>query len=337
LEEAAGSFRLDVTDRWGPGATPWQIAAGDACVIEADGEPIITGYVDTARPVLTKDSHGIAVAGRSKTCDLVDCSVIKTGGQWVSSTIGAIARELAGPFGVAVRVDVDGAVIPHVQVQQGETVFALLERLARLDGLLLTDDETGALVIRRTGVARAGGALVEGENIEEISATFTIANRFSVVHVKAQNTGFDDAFGADVSEVRASASDPAVPRYRPRLLVAEAAGGEAMARQRARWEVRRRAGRGTVADVRVAGWRQAGGRLWRAGEQVSVRAPYLHLDRTMVVGRVVYRLDDRGSSTTLSLSLPGAFDPEPQASGAGGGASGAVQWADVLAIDEVGP
>lgn len=75
IERQARSFDLTVTDRW-PGAVddlPRRIRPGDECVVYIGDDRVATGYVD-GTPI-RYDGHSITVAirGRSKTADLVDC------------------------------------------------------------------------------------------------------------------------------------------------------------------------------------------------------------------------------------------------------------------------
>jgi len=76
-----------------------------------------------------------------------------------------------------------------VQVQQGETCFAVIERLSRLQALLVTDDANGALVITRAGSGRAATTLRHGKNILSASANLDHSKRFSEIVVKAQRPG----------------------------------------------------------------------------------------------------------------------------------------------------
>ena len=45
---------------------------------------------------------------------------------------------------------------------------------------------------------------------------------------------------------------------------------------------------------------------------VSVKAPWLALDRELIICEVTYSYDEGGEKTTLRLTLPDAFLPEPK-------------------------
>jgi prophage tail gpP-like protein len=327
LERMAADFELTVTEAWPGRSEPWAIRPGSACRLLVDGEPLIEGWTDDYAPSFSAGDHRVGIGGRSRTGDLVDCSVIQPGGQFKDYDLAQIARALCAPFGVPVRIDegVDiGAPFPDVQVQQGETVFELLDRLASLRGVLLTDGPDGALVVTVAGRRRASGALVQGVNVLEASATLAHRERYSRYVVKGQRAGSDEVFGRDAAQVSGEAADPAVTRYRPLLLMAEGQVDPATARIRARWEALARAARSIEAHVTVQGWRQPDGRLWQPGELVPVRSAWLGLDRDLLVTEATWLLDGSGTRSELSLVPAEALTPEP----GGGAARGAKddQW-----------
>lgn len=78
LERAAGDFSLGITDkRRGPdGVTvPPRLYCGAVCRLYIGADIVLTGYVDDVSVDYSPRDHAIKVSGRSKPCDLVDCSV----------------------------------------------------------------------------------------------------------------------------------------------------------------------------------------------------------------------------------------------------------------------
>jgi prophage tail gpP-like protein len=357
MTRASADFDLTVSERWTLADNAWQILPGSACEVRAllGGEPLLSGWVDTYRPSYNSSSHSVRLSGRSKTCDLVDSSVLVDGGQFRGMTVGEIAEVLAEPFDIEVLARHDGEPEPEVQVQQGETCFALIERLSRLQALLVTDDAAGRLVLTRAGAGRASTALRHGQNILSASADLDESKRFSECLVKAQRPGNDNKSDDDaesggvafasaaarlgeitnvceryrarralarasgsrrgnprsLTEVHGGMRDPDITRYRPLLIVAETQSDDALAEQRAEWELRRRVAEGTKAVVTVNGWRQLDGGLWDINLMVQVEAPWLALNREMIVSELTYTYDDSGERTTLELTLPDAFLPDP--------------------------
>jgi prophage tail gpP-like protein len=340
VEEAASAWACEVSERW-PGQTePWPIKPGDRCEVILDGHLVITGWVDVYSVAFDAHTHRVEVRGRSLTEDAVDSSVELDAGQLQGLTLPQIAERVAKPLGIQIAYNAPaGEALPDVQIQQGETVHALLERLSRLPGVLVSDDEGGRLVFTRPGARRAAGKLVQGQNIVAASAEFDWTDRGSQYIVKAHNTNPNDAAdwdpasgdGGDAGAGDAgddggtdpegtpgthdtlvapsgSATDPAVTRHRPVIIYGEHLMDAKQAALRAAYERARRIGRSQRARVTVQGWTQPDGTLWHAGDSVPITAPFLvGLDASLVIAAVEFLKDDAGSRTELELTLPGAF------------------------------
>ena len=311
LERAAGDFDIDVSERW-PGRTDsWQIAPFNACTIRIGKDLVLTGFVDSYQPHFDKAAHGVRVAGRSKTEDLIDCTPEIQGGQYSGYALDAIAKAVAKPFGITVKVQTSvGVPFPDEKLQRCETAFQFIERLCRLRSVLVCDDETGALLLTSAGATRASGALVEGENILSARGELTGHKRFSKYIVLGQAGMSWDAAGVQ-NDIMAFATDPGCPRYRPHATMAESALDTAGAKQRAKWQAIAGVARGTRAVITVRGWRQPDGSLWRINQRIPVNSPRLKLDRELLVAGVSFTLNRDGRRTELTLGPVEAFAPDP--------------------------
>jgi prophage tail gpP-like protein len=376
LEKASADFELTVSERWPIEGNAWQIFPGTACRIELEGDLVLTGFVDRYEPALDAGSHDVTCAGRSKTLDFVDCSITGVDGQFKGMLPGDLAILLAKPFGVEVVIEHPGTPIDDAQVQQGETAFQMLERLTRLQELLITDDAEGRLVLTRAGAEKSSSTLVQGGNLLTLASTHDDSERFSDYIVKAQRPAdktkddWDDVIvprippglghGARFALERAAGSkkktkpkaltevigtikDDGVKRYRPKVLIAEGKADDAEAFKRADWEMRRRRAHAKKASVSVVGWHQEDGTLWKTNQMIWIKAPYLGLDREMLISQVTFTYGAGGELAELDLVMPDVFLPDAkrktakskeESDGGGGdgdGKGGGGMWGDVLA------
>ena len=309
IETMAGSFDLEVTERWPGQPKSSPIKPGQKCALFLNEKRLITGWVDVVSPDFDAETHTIRVSGRDKTCDLVDCSAIHKSGQWHNVKLDQIARDLAKPYGLEVVIESDvGTAFSSFNIQEGESVFECLDRAARMKALLLSSNPEGNLVITRAGKERLDVGLVEGRNIKAARAEFSWKERFSSYVIKGQGRLGADGDTAH-SAPSASVADAAITRHRPLIVLAEGHSHNATLRDRAEWERNIRRGRGARGSVTVQGWTRPDGELWQPNILVPVTSPSLWLDNTeMLIVGCTYSLDPRqGTLTELAIARPDAF------------------------------
>jgi prophage tail gpP-like protein len=301
IDALVGSFRLTLSDRWPGAPDSWGIRAGDACEVLLGGETIMTAWIDRAAFSIRPDRHPIVMSGMEKTIDLTDCSAIHTPGSWKGRRLEQIAADLTAPFGIKVKALVStGAVFPAFALQQGESVFEAISRMARQRGVLPVTNVDGDLELIRPGQARAGFTLAYGENLEEIAFEDDYGDRFSDYILKG--------YARDgASRPKATAKDAGVTRYRPLLIVHDDDSTPGNLADRAKHEATIRAGRGQRTQATVTGWRDAGGELYRPDRLAAVRAAVVGVEGERLIHAVSYRADDRGRRTVLSLAPKEAF------------------------------
>lgn len=312
-------FELSVTERWavgGQGDKPWQIKTFDACTVSIGGDTVLTGYVDRYNPSFDASSHSVRIIGRSKTEDVIDCMPDIPGGQYNGYKLDKIAKAVCGPFGVTVKV-ADGTdlgeAFPNATIEKTETAFEFIDKLCGLRGVLAFDDEDGNLVLAQAGAAGSAGALVQGgKNGNILAGTAELAGdkRFQQYVVIAQAPLAFDGQDAQL-QVIGTAKDSGVPRFRRFVESAQDPADISRAKLRALWRAAHNYGEGTQATITVQGWRQAGGDIWKVNQLTQVNSPYLQIDQQLLIGRVSFLLDDRGSRTELLVAPPQAFDPAP--------------------------
>jgi prophage tail gpP-like protein len=319
LEQLAGTFDLEVTERWPGQIIERPILEGQECRVLVDGIPVITGYVDDVKVSYDKASHSVSITGRDKTCDLVDCCPPST--QMHSADFITFAKKLCAPFGIEVAAECDPGHAAPVKNNEGDTVFECLEQQARARGVLLTTDGQGRLVITRLGAKRAGRGFALGDNVRKADASFSMKERFSEYTVKAQS-GCTDAFwkGKAAAHGKGTAKDSGVTRHRPLTIVAEQ-DAQGTAQRRVQHDCNQRYGKSRQVTYTVYGW-YGNGVLWEPGQQADIDDAFAKIDATWVIGSVAWLLDDQGWRSEVMLCPKEAFDVEPPKTAKGKGEGG---------------
>lgn len=307
LNTAASDFQLRLTDKWKPDQEPWEINSGDAVHIHMGKLSVLTGWVDSMQPSFNATKRSIVMAGRSKTADLVDCSVTGAN-EYVDITLQALAEKLCAPFGIPVYFRTSpGAPFPKVTIKQGEKVFELFDRLARQRKLVMVVNYEGGLEFLTVGGKRAGTELVQGVNVLSGSSNSNKTNRFSKYIVKGQNLSFlGDA--SQSSTPIGEFTDEGVTRFRPLVLVNDGTTDAKTAADRAQYEANIRAAKSLEAEIEVQGWYKADGKLWEINEEVFCNVGAIGLRRWMLINKVTFNKNASGTTTILSLIRKDAYD-----------------------------
>lgn len=311
MDACSGAFSLSLTERGDVKDEPWPILPGDECEVRVGDDVLVSGFVEVFRPSFGASEHAINVQGRDATGDLVEASVLAS--EYANVNLLELATLVCRPFGISVRADAPvGERFRKVAVQQGESAWELIDRYCRQRKLLAMADGAGGLLITRTGQDRAATPLEQGVNILSASGALDHSQRFSRYIVRAQAAWSADTDGETEAHVEGEATDGAIARYRPLLIVGEADGTLATARDRATWEANTRVGKSATADIVVQGWRQTSGELWRPNLIVPVRSPWLRMAGDMLIREVRYSKDPTsGTTATLSVISPKAYESEP--------------------------
>lgn len=308
----ASSFDLTVSDRFI--GSKKNIPLDEECQILVDGKPAITGYLDSISPSYSETTHEVKFSGRSKTCDLVDCSAIIEAGQIIGGTAREILESVLRPFGIDLVFKPSGNLptIPDFQVQPGETVQSIVEKVCKQTGMIFTDNENGALVVQSIGNGSSTGRLVhklsdgKGNNILSGSGTYSSRECFRDYYVKSQMAGSDEIGGEDITGIEGHAVDSEIKRYRPIVLTAESSMDAGTAQTRAEWERSNRRGKGQNWEFTVQGWRNSAGNLWAPNSFVTVDDDFIRIKGQLIISGIKLSAGS-GTKTALKVSPPDAF------------------------------
>jgi prophage tail gpP-like protein len=304
LDQMSGAFELSVSGENARELSKHPLRKGLECKVLLNDQVVITGYINKRRPAYDKNSHTLSISGRDVTCDLVDCSAIVVNQELHNVTIADAARQLTSPF-PAIRLDcpAPGAPFAKFVVNDGDTIFSVLESHAKQRGLMIYTTGDGVLRIRKPAVNSTGLTLTETVNILSASAEDSDDEQFAEYIVRGQ----DSDKGKHQAEQRYT--DSRVRKGRVRIITAEKPDDGAQIKNRAEWEAKLRQAKSVTATVAVQGWESKPGTLWRLGDSLKLHSPMLEMDhRAVVVNNITYAVDDNsGTTTELALVLPEVY------------------------------
>jgi prophage tail gpP-like protein len=343
FELEAIDINLPVAD---PPGNPILIRPMDPVQLYAGTDIVVSGYVDRIKIKAAKTETGINISGRSITEDIVDCVNIASPDEWRNKTFLQIATALCERYSVEVVAEVTEGItdtkIGRFRIRRGEKVFQALDRLARKRSVMLTDDEQGRLVITRAGAVRSETKLSLGDNVIESDFDYDASGLYSLIHCRGWQPP-EDNDSADIIAVFSEASEDAVNRPRILEVMPEGRATRENCQRRAQTEAMARSGRSIDGTIKVMGWRQNNGELWRPNLLVQYRDTVQGIKADLLIVSVDFTLSlDEGEVCTMRLAPPEAYELLPPktkrvARGQRGTGVGIFAALDELAIERSRP
>ncbi|MGY2732395.1 phage baseplate assembly protein [Sphingomonas sp. UYP23] len=308
------SFDISLSSRDPSTKTALVVRPGDPCTVKLGSELVATGYVDRAGNGGSAETHTLNVSGRGKTQDLVDCSAEWPGGQISNCNALDIAKKLAAPYGIEVKLANGaeaGPIVPQFAVTYGETAAEIIQRVARNAGLLAYEDASGSLLLTAVGTKQAESGVAYGTNVEEWGVLLSSDQRYSeIVCMMLTQETLNDIDG--VTKPFFTAPDPNVLRHRRLYMTLEqAADPVPFTIQKAKWEAARRAGRSTIATATIDSWRDSKGKLFMPNTLIPVSLPGLPDKTPLIISQVTFRRGGDGTHADIVAMPKDAFVPEP--------------------------
>jgi prophage tail gpP-like protein len=267
-----------------------------AIVIDIDGEPIITGYIDNVEINYDTSSHEIVLSGRDKTADFIDSTLES---KTFNPPIGFIAllTKLLEIVGYTVVTPLKrigfGSVLPAnnkqisiinnagaiesfstsegIQLRHSESAYDLIRKMAEKRQLILSSDGQGNILIRKIGDEQALTILQnidqEGaaNNIKNGSVKIDFTQRFNQYTIKSMlnPTSNGAPFGSEESEVSnvgvaqsGSSFDDQVRSTRKYTAIGSSAMNSTDCKKRATWQANIARTKGFYYCCEVVGFRQ---------------------------------------------------------------------------------
>jgi len=296
------------------GLAPSQIASqsvrrGMSIEIEYDGERLLTGFASGINASSQPDAVTATVSVRSRTCDLVDCSVI---GPLVFRQRREIeiVRALCEPYGVGVVRGPGGDdVLPRFRVEPGETVFSAVTRLAQDRRFLVTDTEWGDLFLTRRSETTFP-EISERTGYESADLSLSEEDTYSEIAIRGQAYG-DDLSWQGAASIRGTEEDSTSRLRRLTIIPERSLRATADAQRRAQWEMATRQAMAASVTVTIPRWDIGDGTVWRPNGTARVTIPDLGIDGDLLVTDVELVATPDARRAVLTLRDATAYDPEP--------------------------
>ena len=301
----------------GQGYDALRLKPGDRADVYLGGVKAATCYITDRTATFDAESHDLIVSGKSMTCDLVDSSVPIKPGTFNGMTMEQVTRSLIAPHNVGLVLQntppIFAKPFKSLVPQYGETCFEMIQRMAVVRGVDMTDDENGNLVIGCGDPSAAPVAeLVESRNILSARGTLSDQTAWSRYSVVGQNVG--DSQTWPPRDYSATLTDAQQRSNRIRLMLSEHPGRRVKtSSSAANHELARCLWPQVQVMITVRGWKMGDGTLWKPLHNVMVYSPMLFPNETgyvsLSIQSVLFAQDDKnGTTTTLTLVRPeGAF------------------------------
>jgi prophage tail gpP-like protein len=270
------------------------------CIVKIDEEIILTGTVEVTSPSINDGNNEINVQGRSKTGILVDCSIYDVGFQFDGLKLSAIAQKLCQKHGITVIVNNDSGIISEARANPGDTIFEFLNKLAKDNGLILSNDYLGNLVISKYEKNVSVASIIEGDSpVKSVACNYNGTQRFSIYNLLQQQDGTPDISGIAIDNIK----------YRPKIITG-ATGDAKEITKAAEWQRALAYAESIQVSVTVSGWRNDFDRLWTPGDTIILLSPgtFILKETEFIIAESVLKLDNgTGRTTDLRLVLPSTF------------------------------
>lgn len=322
IERMPSDFEVELAEATPPNDVAKTLMPGAPVEVYIGSDKVITGYVDRRNIGITPQSHVVHITGRGKAQDLVDCAAVWPSNQIVNASALAIAKQLAGAYGIEVTSGAgDGWIVEQLNINLGETSWEIIERVCRYSGLLCYETPDGNLRLARVSAEKMTSGARQGVNVQAAETMFALDQQFSEYRgVMFSFNRFED-LGGDGNVVKVVKPKKPLPpgfggkpRFRPHYVISEQIqNGVNLAELRAVWEMNRRWGRSNVARVVVDSWRDAAGTLWTPNFAIPLDLPGCEVTaQSWVISEATFSKDlEQGTIATIIAMPPEAFEPEP--------------------------
>ena len=317
------------------------LKSGRPVTVKIGEDTVLTGYIEQTPVSYSATSANVGITGRSKTCDLIDCTVMvddpnisyekpntsnsnyvscpqNAATEYKNVALETIIAQLIMPYGIKLVNETKPLTKKrNFSAKHEDTVLKALQNLTSTENLLFFGNENGDLVVTEKGKLTADDALVLGQNILTGDASFDASKIYKYYRAVGQDKGVTGKTGHAASSHNYTAVDDNVSRTR--LLTKKVQGAADTAKCKVTAEGDRDYNRDQYFKItyKVQGWRQSTGKLWTINSLVDIKDDFLGIDtqrsQKFLITRVVFNLtENEGMTTTLDVIPPNGWRLETE-------------------------
>jgi prophage tail gpP-like protein len=253
----------------GQAITAAQIMPGTAVTITLGGQLAVTGQAYLRAVAYDKEAHDVKIGVYGTGNAAMNTTVTNAPGEYKNQTLQQIASAVLVPVGITpIVIGPNGAkLFALVHEQPGELRGAMLERLARMRGMQITDDQHGNVIFNQlSSTVGTAATFVEGGNIVRGRIIMQAPYGSAMIAVEGQDVGGSSTNMAGVLASQPSASAAGINIFqnppKNRTVVAEHPGDTIDMQMRLGHQLTLEGLTILEATLTVSGWFAPSGQLW---------------------------------------------------------------------------
>ncbi len=288
--------------------------------IYGDKEEFLTGYIEVVSVVSNGNNRTINLQGRSASGGLIDWSagsIFRRQNKTVVPTDESIfeinepmtCENIVAKLAAAhvVHFQPDTPLINELAIEPGQSLYAVISKLAASNGYFGVPQPNGSLVYRNDlGKTAPVADISEGISpVISISTNHDVTKRFWKYQIIATSTGQTDV-SAEIKDSKLSPAIRGIKIIQPEQQSADYQKAAELARSRAMID-------SYNVTVNLDGFAYNSGtewKFWMPGDVVNIHAPgaFIFKKSKLIIKRVTFQLDENGGQkTALDLGFPEAY------------------------------
>lgn len=280
-----------------------------------NGEPVMTGIVDTTQHSIGKNNRTYRLNGRDRASILVDCSAPITNVKGL--TVLDAVKKIVEPLGIK-QVELkaeNNPTLDKVDIEVGETAWNAAMRCANSAGLHIWFEPNGVLMVGGADYSTPPVATLccmkdgKRNNFEQADLTFDVSNRFSEVTFLAQShskQGMDNK-----NDLKWVYQDTEMTTYKPKTVVVSDVDNLQALQKWAKKYIADSILEGFTLTIVVPDHKMQDGTLWMPGQRVHIICAEYDIDAIFfLMGRRFTLSRNGGTQTELRFKQDGIWTPD---------------------------